>query len=183
MFPALTTTRCSSYIWSSSNDFCCSYHLQAAVLTQCFHLAFQLQKTPYFCFSGTVLCSWRHLHMHMYANACIHLPNSEAHWLSLVTSLGITSHQHVFLGHNRSEQTWRLNKDRLTDWSKQSNEQGGCRLPSCTAWKGLLGSISFTEWVIFSLCRMSSFRLRSEMASWKISSSLTAFSSNMAPVV
>lgn len=56
------------------------------------------------------------------------------------------------------------------------------RLPSCTAWKGLLGWISFTEWVIFSLCRMSSLRLRSEMASWKIWSSLTAFSSNMAPV-
>ena len=55
-------------------------------------------------------------------------------------------------------------------------------LPSWTAWKGLFASTSFMECVIFSLCKMSSLRLRSEIASWKTSSSLTAFSSNMAPV-
>lgn len=54
-------------------------------------------------------------------------------------------------------------------------------LPSCTAWNGLLGSMSLMECVIFSLCRMSSLRLRSDTASWNTSSSRTAFSSKMAP--
>lgn len=53
--------------------------------------------------------------------------------------------------------------------------------PSCTAWNGLLASMTLMEYVIFSLCRMSSLRLRSDTASWNTLSSLAAFSSKMAP--
>lgn len=55
-------------------------------------------------------------------------------------------------------------------------------LPSWTAWKGLLPSTNVTEHVIFSVCKISSFWLRSATAIRKTSSSFLADSSKIAPV-
>lgn len=55
-------------------------------------------------------------------------------------------------------------------------------LPSCTAWKGLFPSTNSTEMVIFSVSRISLFKLRSATARRNTSSSFRADSSKMAPV-
>ncbi len=77
---------------------------------------------------------------------------------------------------------WILHTD-VREWcsSRVKRHNTMIHSPSWTAWKGLLGSIYFMEWVIFSLCKMSSLRLRSEIANWNTSSSRAAFSSKMAP--
>lgn len=54
-------------------------------------------------------------------------------------------------------------------------------LPSWTAWNGLLPSTNVTEHVIFSVCKISSFWLRSATAIRKTSSSFLADSSKIAP--
>lgn len=55
-------------------------------------------------------------------------------------------------------------------------------LPSCTAWKGLLPSTNSTEMVIFSVSKISLFKLRSATARRNTSSSFRADSSKMAPI-
>ncbi|TNN67590.1 hypothetical protein EYF80_022159 [Liparis tanakae] len=55
-------------------------------------------------------------------------------------------------------------------------------LPSCTAWKGLFPSTNSTEMVIFSVSKISLFKLRSATARRKTSSSFRADSSKMAPI-
>lgn len=55
-------------------------------------------------------------------------------------------------------------------------------LPSCTAWNGLFPSTNSTEMVIFSVSRISLFKLRSATARRNTSSSFRADSSKMAPV-
>lgn len=55
-------------------------------------------------------------------------------------------------------------------------------LPSCTAWKGLFPSTNSTEMVIFSVSKISLFKLRSATARRNTSSSFRADSSKMAPV-
>lgn len=54
-------------------------------------------------------------------------------------------------------------------------------LPSWTAWKGLFPSTNSTEMVIFSVSKISLFKLRSATARRNTSSSLRADSSKMAP--
>lgn len=55
-------------------------------------------------------------------------------------------------------------------------------LPSCTAWKGLFPSTNSTEMVIFSVSKISLFKLRSATARRNTSSSFRADSSKMAPI-
>lgn len=55
-------------------------------------------------------------------------------------------------------------------------------LPSCTAWKGLFPSTNSTEMVIFSVSKISLFKLRSATARRNTSSSFLADSSKMAPI-
>ena len=67
------------------------------------------------------------------------------------------------------------------NWTKNKNVECWWILPSWTAWKGLLPSTNVTENVIFSVCKISSFWLRSPTAVRNTSSSFLADSSKIAP--
>lgn len=64
------------------------------LLTQCFHLAFQPQKTPCFGTVARELCRWRRTHKHTYAYAHAHTAISLAHrstWIIIIARS--TSHR------------------------------------------------------------------------------------------